>query len=77
VPLIVWLIWRHIRGCVPCVRGRRGGDAVDGFLARQLNLRSDRGAYDPIADKALLVSIYVASRDRRRSGAFRIQRPAR
>jgi len=36
-------------------------DAVDGFLARQLNLRSDLGAYlDPLADKALLVSIYVA-----------------
>ncbi len=35
-------------------------DAVDGFIARQFNLRSDLGAYlDPVADKALLVSIYV------------------
>jgi len=35
-------------------------DAVDGFLARQFNLRSELGAYlDAIADKALLTSIYV------------------
>ena len=36
-------------------------DAVDGFLARRFDMRSELGAYlDPIADKALLVSIYVA-----------------
>ncbi|GAK44659.1 CDP-alcohol phosphatidyltransferase [Tepidicaulis marinus] len=36
-------------------------DAVDGFLARQLSARSELGAYlDPVADKALLVSIYVS-----------------
>lgn len=36
-------------------------DAVDGFLAKKFNLRTDLGAYlDPVADKALLVSIYVA-----------------
>jgi cardiolipin synthase len=36
-------------------------DAVDGFLARRLGLRSELGALlDPLADKALLVSIYVA-----------------
>ena len=35
-------------------------DAVDGFLARHLHLRTELGAYlDPLADKALLVSIYV------------------
>ena len=35
-------------------------DAVDGFLARHYNLRTELGAYlDPIADKALLISIYV------------------
>lgn len=35
-------------------------DAVDGFIARQFNQRSQLGAYlDPIADKTLLVSVFV------------------
>jgi cardiolipin synthase len=61
VPLIIWLIiashataafWTFVAAGVT--------DAVDGFIARQFKLRSDLGAYlDPLADKALLVSIYV------------------
>lgn len=36
-------------------------DAIDGWLAKTFDLRSELGAYlDPIADKALLVSIYIA-----------------
>ena len=36
-------------------------DAIDGLLARRLALRSELGALlDPLADKVLLVSIYVA-----------------
>jgi cardiolipin synthase len=35
-------------------------DGVDGFIARRFNMRSEFGAYlDALADKALLVSIYV------------------
>lgn len=35
-------------------------DAVDGFIARQFDMRSEFGAYiDPLADKSLLMSIYV------------------
>lgn len=35
-------------------------DGVDGFIARQFNQRSQLGAYlDPIADKTLLVSVFV------------------
>jgi cardiolipin synthase len=35
-------------------------DAIDGFIARRFDMRSEFGAYiDPLADKALLVSIYV------------------
>ncbi len=36
-------------------------DAVDGFLAKRFGLSSELGAYlDPVADKALLVSIFVS-----------------
>ena len=36
-------------------------DAVDGFIARRFDLRTELGAYlDPLAHKALLVSIYVS-----------------
>lgn len=36
-------------------------DGIDGFIAKRFDLRSQLGAYlDPLADKALLVSIYVA-----------------
>lgn len=35
-------------------------DALDGYLARRLGMRSELGAFlDPLADKALLVTIYV------------------
>lgn len=35
-------------------------DAVDGFIARHFDMKSEFGAYiDPIADKSLLVSIYI------------------
>lgn len=35
-------------------------DAVDGFLAKRFGMASELGAYlDPIADKALIVAIYV------------------
>jgi cardiolipin synthase (CMP-forming) len=36
-------------------------DAVDGFIARHFKLRTELGAYlDPLADKALLTSIYIS-----------------
>jgi cardiolipin synthase len=35
-------------------------DGIDGFIARRFDMRSEFGAFlDPLADKALLVSIYV------------------
>ena len=35
-------------------------DAVDGYLAKRFKMASELGAYlDPLADKALIVSIYV------------------
>jgi len=36
-------------------------DGIDGFIARQFDMKSELGAYiDPLADKSLLVSIYVS-----------------
>ncbi|MEX0807785.1 MAG: CDP-alcohol phosphatidyltransferase family protein [Dongiaceae bacterium] len=61
VPLMVWLIleqrfapafWLFVAAGI--------SDALDGFLARKLQLRSTVGAFlDPLADKALLVGVYV------------------
>ena len=61
VPLTVWLIlngqllaafWIFVIASV--------SDAADGFIARRFNLRTVLGGYlDPIADKALLVSVFV------------------
>jgi cardiolipin synthase len=62
VPLVVWLVvdnemtlafWLFVAAGVT--------DAIDGFVARHFNARTELGAYlDPLADKALLVAIYVS-----------------
>ncbi len=62
VPVVVWLIssenyfaafWLFLAAGI--------SDGIDGYLAREWNQRTELGAYlDAIADKALLVSIYVA-----------------
>jgi cardiolipin synthase (CMP-forming) len=62
VPLTVWLI---ISGefALSFVAFAAAGisDGVDGFIARKFNQRTELGSYlDPIADKALLVSIYIS-----------------
>ncbi len=61
VPFTVWLIltdqWR-VALMVFCVAGL--SDAVDGFLAKRFGMQSRLGQFlDPIADKALLVSIFI------------------
>ncbi|MBB5051331.1 cardiolipin synthase [Afipia massiliensis] len=62
VPVIVWAIASNqmtIAFVIFVVAGV--SDAVDGFLAKRFNMRTEIGALlDPVADKALLVSIYVA-----------------
>jgi cardiolipin synthase len=62
VPVIVWAIASNqmeIAFAIFIVAGV--SDAVDGFLAKRFNMASELGALlDPLADKALLVSIYVA-----------------
>jgi cardiolipin synthase len=61
VPLVVWLIITHEMLAAFLLFLFAGlSDAADGFLAKRYNWHTELGAYlDPIADKALLVSIYV------------------
>lgn len=61
VPLIVWLLLTDAWvGAFITFLAAGVSDAVDGYLAKRLDLRSFVGAYlDPIADKTLLVSIYL------------------
>lgn len=61
VPLTVWLIISEAYGLAFLSFVVAGvSDGIDGYLARHWNLRTELGAYlDPLADKALLVSIYV------------------
>jgi cardiolipin synthase len=62
VPFIVWAIASNqmeVAFAIFIVAGV--SDAVDGFLAKRFDMASELGALlDPLADKALLVSIYVA-----------------
>jgi cardiolipin synthase len=63
VPLTVWLIIyeKHELAFWTFVAAG-ASDAVDGFLARTFNMWSDLGSYlDPIADKALLVSLFIVA----------------
>jgi len=61
MPITVWLLihayyqaafWILVLACL--------SDAADGFIAKHFNLQTELGGYlDPIADKALLVSVFV------------------
>lgn len=61
VPATIWLILQHRLDLAFLLFLAAGiSDALDGWLARVLNARSAIGALlDPVADKALLVSVYV------------------
>lgn len=61
VPLVVWaIISGQMQLAFWLFVGAAISDAVDGFLAKRLGAVSDFGAYlDPLADKVLLVSIYI------------------
>lgn len=62
VPVTIWLIISQAHMLAFIVFLLAGvSDAVDGFIAKRFNLETKLGAYlDPIADKLLLVAIYVA-----------------
>ena len=62
VPVAVWLILDGKLGIAFWVFVAAGvSDAVDGFLAKRFNMQTELGkVLDPLADKALLVSVYVS-----------------
>ena len=61
MPIIIWLILNEAYAGAFGIFVFAGiSDALDGWIAKNFNAASQLGAYlDPIADKALLVSIYV------------------
>lgn len=61
VPVVVWAISTGSMAIAFFLFVVAGiSDAVDGFLAKRFNMTSELGAYlDPLADKALIMSIYI------------------
>lgn len=61
VPVVVWAIASNTMWFAFVLFLVAGvSDAVDGFLAKRFNMTTELGAYlDPLADKALIVSIYL------------------
>jgi len=62
VPVVIWAITAgEYRGAFILFLAAGISDAIDGFLAKRFGMTTELGAYlDPLADKAMLVSIYVA-----------------
>ena len=61
VPVVVWAIASGAMWIAFLLFLAAGvSDAVDGFLAKRFGMTTELGAYlDPLADKALIVSIYL------------------
>ena len=61
VPLIIYLIMNASYGWAFALFLLAGvSDAIDGYIAKALNQTSTLGIYlDPLADKALIVSVYL------------------
>ena len=62
VPVVIWAILEHNFGLAFWLFVAAGvSDALDGFIAKRFGAESVFGAFlDPIADKCLLVGVYVA-----------------
>ncbi|MCH9809307.1 MAG: CDP-alcohol phosphatidyltransferase family protein [Alphaproteobacteria bacterium] len=62
VPVVFWLVLEGRDGAAFVLFVIAGlSDGLDGYLARRFDWRTELGAYlDPLADKLLLVSIFVA-----------------
>ncbi len=62
MPVVVWAITSgEMRIAFLLFLAAGISDAIDGFLAKNFHMASELGKYlDPLADKALIVSIYVS-----------------
>jgi cardiolipin synthase (CMP-forming) len=62
VPVVIWAITAgEMRVAFMLFLAAGITDAIDGFLAKRFGMQTELGAYlDPLADKTMLVSIYVA-----------------
>jgi cardiolipin synthase len=62
VPVVVWAIATgRMQMAFLLFLAAAISDAVDGFLAKRFGMKTELGAYlDPLADKVLIVSIYVS-----------------
>ena len=62
VPVVVWAITAGEMQIAFVLFLAAGiSDAVDGFLAKRFGMATELGAYlDPLADKAMIVSVFVA-----------------
>jgi cardiolipin synthase len=62
VPVLFWLLLNdHPRIAFFLFLAAGVSDAVDGYLAKRFKWTSELGAYlDPLADKILIMSIYIA-----------------
>ena len=62
VPVIVWAITSgEMLFAFILFLAAGVSDGIDGFLAKRFGMQSELGSYlDPLADKALIVSIYIA-----------------
>src|SRR5947207_11466831 len=62
VPVMVWAIAAgEMRIAFLLFLAAGISDAIDGFLAKRFGMATALGAYlDPLADKAMIVSIYIA-----------------
>ncbi|MEQ1650631.1 MAG: CDP-alcohol phosphatidyltransferase family protein [Hyphomicrobiaceae bacterium] len=62
VPIVFWLLLSGQSKAAFFIFVAAGiSDAVDGYLAKRFNSQTELGAYlDPMADKLLIVSIYIA-----------------
>ena len=62
VPVILWaIISGEMRIAFALFLAAGLSDLIDGYLAKRFGMATELGAYlDPLADKAMIVSIYVA-----------------